>query len=572
MESSQTAYIQFDLSAIPSSYTGANVTKASLKLYVNAVTTAGSFNVDYVNGTWSESTINAGNAPALGTTIVASVPLTTAEKNKYILIDITPAVQAWLNGSQANDGIALVGNSPVNANFDSKESTTTSHSPELDIVFASGGGGITGITTASGSGLMGGGTSGTLNLSLTNTCAANQVLQWNGKTWVCANLKGSGTITGVTAGTDLTGGGTSGNVTLNLDTTKVPQLAGENTFSGVVSISSSNNNPLYVATNSSTEATAIYGVALSPTGTAFGVEGVTASSTGYGVVGDALSTTGSPYGVYGLTPGSPTGVGVFGQSLSKSAASGDVIKTFPGGFGVGVWGDGGTGATSSDIAVAVLGTVDEGIAGFFENNSAGNYTVGIQAEGSLSYPLIAFNKGTGGYCEVDNNGNLNCTGSKHAIVPIDSGARRVALAAIESPKDWFEDFGSAQLSGGRAVVTIAPDFIQTVNTRIEYHVFLTPNGECKGLSVVNKTPGSFEVRELGGGRASIPFEYRIVAIRKNYEDVRFADYTHDMGAMKLMQERAEGAAEHPQAHKSAIPPIPVRATSAAAIAGNSAKE
>lgn len=43
---------------------------------------------------------------------------------------------------------------------------------------------------------------------------------------------GDGTITGVTAGTDLTGGGTSGSVTLNLDTTKVPQLATANTFTG----------------------------------------------------------------------------------------------------------------------------------------------------------------------------------------------------------------------------------------------------------------------------------------------------------------------------------------------------
>jgi len=41
-----------------------------------------------------------------------------------------------------------------------------------------------------------------------------------------------GTITGVTAGTDLTGGGTSGTVTLNLDTTKIPQLATNNTFTG----------------------------------------------------------------------------------------------------------------------------------------------------------------------------------------------------------------------------------------------------------------------------------------------------------------------------------------------------
>jgi len=46
----QTTFIQFDLSSIPSGYNGSNVAKATLKLYVSAVATAGSFNVDYVNG------------------------------------------------------------------------------------------------------------------------------------------------------------------------------------------------------------------------------------------------------------------------------------------------------------------------------------------------------------------------------------------------------------------------------------------------------------------------------------------------------------------------------------------
>jgi hypothetical protein len=254
VESSQTTYIQFNLSSIPSGYTSADLTKATLKLYVNAATTAGSFNVDYVNGTWSESTITANNAPALGTTIAASVPLIAADKNQYILVDITAAVQAWLSGTP-NDGIALVGNSPLNASFDSKENTTTSHSAELDIVFA-GGGTITGVTTASGSGLTGGGTSGTLNLALTNACAANQVLQWNGTSWVCASV-GTGTITGVTAGTDLTGGGTSGNVTLNLDTTKTPLLVGNNSFTGneiingnLTVLNNSNYQPFLVQSSS----------------------------------------------------------------------------------------------------------------------------------------------------------------------------------------------------------------------------------------------------------------------------------------------------------------------------------
>jgi hypothetical protein len=94
-----------------------------------------------------------------------------------------------------------------------------------------GAGTITGVTA--GSGLMGGGTSGSVTLGLTNTCASGQVLQWNGSAWACAAVSGgTGGITGVTAGTDLTGGGTSGTVTLNLDTTKVPRLSVANTFTG----------------------------------------------------------------------------------------------------------------------------------------------------------------------------------------------------------------------------------------------------------------------------------------------------------------------------------------------------
>ena len=247
----QSTYIQFDLSSIPAGYTSANIAKATLKLYVNAVTTAGSFNVDYVNGTWTEKTIKASLAPALGGTIVASVPLTSSNVHDYVLIDVTSALGAWLNGTQTNDGIALVANSPLSATIDSKESTSQSHPAELDVVFN---GAITGITTASGSGLTGGGTSGTLNLSLTG-CAANQVLKYNGTSWACA-ATGTGTITGVTAGTDLTGGGTSGNVTLNLNTAATnalyAQLGAANTFAA--------NQTVDGTITASSSGTTIYGI------------------------------------------------------------------------------------------------------------------------------------------------------------------------------------------------------------------------------------------------------------------------------------------------------------------------
>jgi len=193
----QITYIQFNLSSIP---TGASISQATLKLYVNAVTTAGAFEVYAVNGTWSESTITYELAPALGIVIDSNVPITTADKNQYILIPMTSTVQGWVNTPSSNNGIALVAVGKFNATFDSKESTSTSHPAELDIVFA-GDGTITGVTTSSGSGLTGGGTSGTLNLSLLNTCGNGQVLVWSGSAWACATSSGSTALSSITSPT-----------------------------------------------------------------------------------------------------------------------------------------------------------------------------------------------------------------------------------------------------------------------------------------------------------------------------------------------------------------------------------
>src|SRR5208283_3232680 len=85
---------------------------------------------------------------------------------------------------------------------------------------------------------------------------------------------------------------------------------------------------------------------------------------------------------------------------------------------------------------------------------------------------------------------------------------------------WFEDYGSGQLGGGLAEVSFDSTFMQTVNTSIGYHVFLTPKGDCKGLYVAHETANGFEVRELGGGGSSVEFDYRIVAHRKGYERTR----------------------------------------------------
>jgi hypothetical protein len=85
---------------------------------------------------------------------------------------------------------------------------------------------------------------------------------------------------------------------------------------------------------------------------------------------------------------------------------------------------------------------------------------------------------------------------------------------MESPECWFEDFGSARLSGGSATVGIDPEFAQTIDTA-EYHVFVQAEGECKGLIVRHKSTTAFVVQEISGGASDVPFAYRIVGRRRD---------------------------------------------------------
>jgi hypothetical protein len=116
------------------------------------------------------------------------------------------------------------------------------------------------------------------------------------------------------------------------------------------------------------------------------------------------------------------------------------------------------------------------------------------------------------------DGNLTVLGAKSAAVPFPDGTHR-GLYCMESPELWFEDFGTAKLKRGRAVVRLDADFAKVV-TLDEYHVFATPDGDCRGLYVRRKTAKGFELRELGGGKSSVLFFYRIVARRKDIKPHR----------------------------------------------------
>jgi hypothetical protein len=117
----------------------------------------------------------------------------------------------------------------------------------------------------------------------------------------------------------------------------------------------------------------------------------------------------------------------------------------------------------------------------------------------------------------------------------------------------MEDYGTGTMKMGVAVVKIDPAFAETVSETADYHVFLTPNADAKGLYVINKTLTSFEVRESGGGTSSLTFDYKIVGKRRGYEAQRLVDVTD-----RFNQEQARSLIA--RAHGAVIPAVGSRRT------------
>jgi hypothetical protein len=289
----------------------------------------------------------------------------------------------------------------------------------------------------------------------------------------------------------------------------------------------------------------VYGVNQSSEGTTAGVFGGTGSATGYGVWGANQSGTNISSGVYG-TNSSPEGygvwgvgglVGVYGQAVEGNS-SGVAWNAYQG--NAGVWGDAGTG--SPGTVAGVMGTGYDANAGFFFNSSGSDVyftgaTVWALNDSNATGAVALYAGGSEHSCWITSQGTLGCFGTIGNAADVDSGARKVALYAMQSPENWFEDAGSGQLSNGSAGIHLDPTFAQTVNAGAEYHVFLTPKGDCKGLYVTNETATGFEVHELGGGTSSIAFDYRIMAKRKGYENVRLAELPDREGKQAEQRQR-----------------------------------
>jgi hypothetical protein len=372
----------------------------------------------------------------------------------------------WIDGSTGNVGIATV---------DTGNGASIPFTPLARLhVQTTSGHAVMGITTATSGGLYGvfGASTSPSGSGVAGLASAASGTTY-GMIGQANSASGSGVYGWASASTGVANGVYG----------KSDSTSGRGVYGYVDSTTGSNTGVF--GESDSTDGSGVNGYATATTGTTYGVRGSSASTSGRGVYGGAGATTGTNYGVYGVTS-STSGIGVYGLASANSGTN----------YGV-------FGVTISPSGTAVFG---------YANTSVGtNYGVYGQAGSSSGYGVYS-----NGNMYAD--GNFTATGTKSAIVDTkDFGWR--TLYAMESPQNWFEDFGQATLVDGEATVSLEPIFLQTVSLDGGYHVFLTPLGEC-ALYVADKSRSSFIVRALEGNGCEISFDYRIIAQRLEYEDLR----------------------------------------------------
>ncbi len=262
------------------------------------------------------------------------------------------------------------------------------------------------------------------------------------------------------------------------------------------------------------------------TGAGNGVSG--SAGTGYGVEG---SSTGAVGGVGGFSTGSSSAPGVFGDSGSGPGVSGlsdtnaGVFGTSPS-SGVGVEGtagpgDGVEGTSTTGYGVAGSSSGKNAGVGGFNTDTTQNLAAGVYGFASEGYGVYGQTGSSGSY-GVYSQGNAFVDGEIFTSGSCKDGCsrtRHVAAFASRTSQPTIDDVGETALRDGAAHVALAADFANTIDLSKPYVVMLTPEGDA-ALYVASRTASGFEVRQIGGGRSSIAFAYRIVAKPYGFKDER----------------------------------------------------
>ena len=141
---------------------------------------------------------------------------------------------------------------------------------------------------------------------------------------------------------------------------------------------------------------------------------------------------------------------------------------------------------------------------------------------------ITFNFG-GNDGGLNVNGSLRVGGSKNSVVQTSQGW--LAINAYETAEYYFGDIGESN-TGNQSKVTIGIDkiFNETVNTNVQYQVFVTPYSDAR-VWVEQRYHNRFVVCS---DKPNAEFGWEIKAKRKGYEDHRLRKIDADFKPLSVL--------------------------------------
>ena len=141
---------------------------------------------------------------------------------------------------------------------------------------------------------------------------------------------------------------------------------------------------------------------------------------------------------------------------------------------------------------------------------------------------INFNLGGDG-CGFNVNGPFHVTGAKNSVVQTSQGW--LAINAYETAEYYFGDIGESN-TGNQSKVTIGIDkiFNETVNTNVQYQVFVTPYSDAH-IWVEQRYHNRFIICS---DKPNAEFGWEIKAKRKGYEDHRLRKVNADFKPLSVL--------------------------------------
>jgi hypothetical protein len=126
------ALVQFEVSGF-NGVLSTDVKKAVVWVWVNRVIAGGAIEVSDVTASWAEGTVTWNTAPVPGA-VLGTIAVSSA--GQWVGLDITPEFQMWIATPSQNHGLQFSAfTQPATAvQLDSKENTSTSHPPFLQVI------------------------------------------------------------------------------------------------------------------------------------------------------------------------------------------------------------------------------------------------------------------------------------------------------------------------------------------------------------------------------------------------------------------------------------------------------